>query len=252
MSHKTPSSLLSAEVLRGLHSLWSHALMALLRRDTIATSTMNDTELAQELQRVSRLALGSAIAAPYGFVILSAPSGGGKGTIGKELQTHGFSRLPRVTTRAPRPGEVDGIDYIFLSRKRFTALADAGAFLQTAETHEELRGTLREEFRRLVRSEKPFYVEGSLGGYEQFLSHEEVRAAHPLSVFLLPPSFDVLAQRLGARSDDDMTPREFEGRLNKAIEHLRRANDLPYDVFYVNDIIPDVTGRILADFNPRR
>ena len=134
-------------------------------------------------------------------VILSAPSGGGKTTIAREL----LRRRPDVgysvscTTRPARGEEVHGGDYFFLSREEFVARRERGEFAESAEVHGNLYGTLRTEVRRVLDGGKHVIMDIDVQGAAQFAR------AFPESVlvFLIPPSAEVLRRRLSGRMTED-------------------------------------------------
>jgi guanylate kinase len=134
-------------------------------------------------------------------VILSSPSGGGKTTIRKELLAIrpdlGYS--VSATTRLPRQAEIEGRDYYFLSTGEFTDRRDRGEFAESAEVHGRMYGTLRREVDRVLQSGRFVILDIDVQGAEQFVK------AYPesVSIFLLPPSADVLLARLRARKTED-------------------------------------------------
>jgi len=162
-------------------------------------------------------------------VILSAPSGGGKTTIARML----LSRRPDLgysvscTTRAPRTGEVQGRDYYFMSRAEFIAQREQEAFAESAEVHGNLYGTLREEVQRVMRGGKHVVMDIDVQGAVQFIR------AFPLSVtiFILPPSAEVLLERLRGRNTE--TPAQLAARLQSALQELQRVDEYEYVV--IND-----------------
>jgi guanylate kinase len=162
-------------------------------------------------------------------VILSAPSGGGKTTIARkllDLRTDiGYS--VSCTTRTPRPGEVDGTDYYFLSRDEFLARRAAGDFAESAEVHGNLYGTLRSEVSRVLGTGRHIVMDIDVQGARQF------RIAFPRSVtiFVLPPSGDVLLDRLRNRKTE--SPQQLAARLDSALQELRAVEEYEYVV--VND-----------------
>ena len=159
-------------------------------------------------------------------VILSAPSGGGKTTIARELlrlrRDVGYS--VSCTTRLPRAGEVDGKDYHFLSRGEFETRRDAGEFAEWAEVHGRLYGTLRREVERVLESGRHCIMDIDVQGAKQFAG------AFPESVlvFVLPPSAEVLLARLTARKTEDR--RALAMRLQGAREELRSVRMYHYVV----------------------
>jgi guanylate kinase len=159
-------------------------------------------------------------------VILSAPSGGGKTTIARML----LSRRPDLgysvscTTRAPREGEVAGRDYYFMSRAEFIAKREQGAFAESAEVHGNLYGTLRDEVERVMRSGRHVVMDIDVQGAVQFVR------AFPLSVtiFILPPSAEVLLERLRGRKTE--SPAQLAARLQSALQELQQVDEYEYVV----------------------
>jgi guanylate kinase len=159
-------------------------------------------------------------------VILSAPSGGGKTTIARML----LGRRPDLgysvscTTRAPREGEVAGRDYYFMSRAEFIAKREQGAFAESAEVHGNLYGTLRDEVERVMRSGRHVVMDIDVQGAVQFVR------AFPLSVtiFILPPSAEVLLERLRGRKTE--SPAQLAARLQSALQELQQVDEYEYVV----------------------
>lgn len=173
-------------------------------------------------------------------VILSAPSGGGKTTIARHLMERrsdvGYS--VSCTTRPPRAGEVDGRDYHFLATGEFIAARERGEFAESAEVHGRLYGTLRREVRRVLGSGKHVIMDIDVQGAEQF-----VRAfPDSVTIFLLPPSGEVLLQRLTARKTEDAA--SLRQRLESAMHELRQVRHYQYVV--VNDELDGAIGRVSA------
>jgi guanylate kinase len=162
-------------------------------------------------------------------VILSAPSGGGKTTIARALLSRrrdvGYS--VSCTTRAPRPGEVDGRDYYFLSRREFLARQERGDFAESAEVHGNLYGTLRSEVDRVLASGHHVIMDIDVQGATHF-----TRAfPQTVSIFVLPPSGEVLLDRLRGR--DTETSAQLVARLQSALQELQAVDEYEYVV--VND-----------------
>jgi guanylate kinase len=134
-------------------------------------------------------------------VILSAPSGGGKTSIARRLLDRradvGYS--VSCTTRPPRPGEVAGRDYHFLAPEAFRAAVAAGEFAEWAEVHGHLYGTLRSEVERVLASGRHVLMDIDVQGARQFAE----TFPDAVLVFVLPPSGEVLRQRLAARGSED-------------------------------------------------
>lgn len=162
-------------------------------------------------------------------VILSAPSGSGKTTIARALlerrEDVGYS--VSCTTRAPRAGELDGRDYYFLSRREFLERQGREEFAESAEVHGNLYGTLQVEVRRVLGGGKHVMMDIDVQGARQF------RRAfpHSVAVFVLPPSGEVLLQRL--RERDTETGSQLVSRLQSALQELQAVDEYQYVV--VND-----------------
>jgi guanylate kinase len=162
-------------------------------------------------------------------VILSAPSGGGKTTIARMLLERrsdlGYS--VSCTTRGPRPSEVHGRDYYFMSRAEFLDKREQGAFAESAEVHGNLYGTLKAEVDRVVAAGRHVVMDIDVQGAVQFMR------AFPQSVtiFILPPSAEVLLDRLRSRQTE--SPAQLAARLQSALQELQQVGEYEYVV--VND-----------------
>jgi guanylate kinase len=162
-------------------------------------------------------------------MILSAPSGGGKTTIARAV----LARRPDLgysvscTTRAPRPNEQHGRDYYFMTRGEFLAERERGAFAESAEVHGNLYGTLRSEVERVLATGRHVVMDIDPQGARQF-----VRAfPQTVTIFILPPSAEVLLDRLRARKTEN--PVELAARLTSALQELQAVDEYQYVV--VND-----------------
>jgi len=162
-------------------------------------------------------------------VILSAPSGGGKTTIARMLlgKRPDLGYSVSCTTRAPRPGEVAGRDYYFMSRAEFIAKREQGTFAESAEVHGNLYGTLKAEVERVIGSGRHVVMDIDVQGAVQFVR------AFPLAVtiFILPPSAEVLLERLRGRKTE--SPAQLAARLQSALQELQQVDEYEYVV--VND-----------------
>jgi guanylate kinase len=163
-------------------------------------------------------------------IILSAPSGGGKTTIARRLLEErpddlGYSIS--CTTRHPRPAEKQDIDYHFLSREEFQAHVKAGDFAEWAEVHGNLYGTLKSSISSVLKSRRHVILDIDVQGAKQL--RKEYGDA--VTVFVLPPSAEVLLERLKKRKTE--SPQELAARLNSALQELRAVEEYEYVV--VND-----------------
>jgi guanylate kinase len=165
------------------------------------------------------------------LVVISAPSGGGKTTLCQQLlaSRRGMKRAITCTTRAPRPGEVDGVDYYFLSPEKFVLLVGQGAFLEHAQVHGNRYGTLRAEVLEKVRRGEDVLlnidVQGAASVRDQARLDPELAKAL-VTVFLTPPSLAVLEHRLKKRGTD--APEVIERRLGAAKKELSHWRDFDY------------------------
>ncbi|MGH7667909.1 MAG: guanylate kinase [Gemmatimonadaceae bacterium] len=171
-------------------------------------------------------------------VILSAPSGGGKTTIARALLARrmdlGYS--VSCTTRPPRAGERAGRDYYFLARRDFIDRQERGAFAESAEVHGNLYGTLRVEVDRVLDSGRHVIMDIDVQGALQF------RRAFPqsVSVFVLPPSGEVLLHRLRERNTENGA--QVVARLQSALQELQAVDEYQYVV--VNDDLEEAVGLV--------
>jgi guanylate kinase len=174
------------------------------------------------------------------LLVLSSPSGGGKTTISKRLLATrsdvGYSIS--ATTRAPRAGERDGVDYHFLSRDAFERRRDAGDFAEWAEYNGQLYGTLGRELERVASDGKHAVLDIDVEGARQ------LRRSVPdgVHVFVLPPSAEVLALRLKGRNSEP--PEQVRRRLEHAATELAAAGE--YDYIVVNDDLDAAVRQVEA------
>jgi guanylate kinase len=175
-------------------------------------------------------------------VVLSGPSAVGKSTVVRCLR----ERIPNLhfsvsaTTRAPRPGEVDGVDYHFVSPARFQELIDEGALLEWAEIHGGLHrsGTLAEPVRAAAASGHPVLIEVDLAGARA------VKKAMPeaIAVFLAPPSWEDLEARLVGRGTE--SAEVIQRRLDTARIELAAQDD--FDEVVVNSRLESACAELVS------
>jgi guanylate kinase len=161
--------------------------------------------------------------------ILSAPSGAGKTTIFKVAlkEIEGLEASISLTTRPPREGETDGLDYHFVSEEEFKQREAAGAFAELARVFDSCYGTPRAPLDRAITSERDILLDIDVQGATQ------IRAAYPrdsVTIFVLPPSFAELEGRLRGRGTE--SPAAIAHRLRRAHEE---ASAYPaYDYLLIN------------------
>jgi guanylate kinase len=163
------------------------------------------------------------------LIVLTGPSGVGKGTLMNAI----LQRYPELhysvsaTTRSPRPGEVNGKNYHFITRSEFEKLVTQGEFLEWAEFAGNFYGTPREAVLNHIQSGKLVVLEIELEGARQ------IRHTFPsaLSIFILPPSFAELEKRIRGRGQD--TEEAISRRLNRAEEEIAAADE--FDLQIIND-----------------
>jgi guanylate kinase len=174
------------------------------------------------------------------LLVLSAPSGGGKTSIAKKLlqvrKDLGYS--VSATTRATRNGERDGQDYHFLSREEFERRRDQGEFLEWAEYGAQLYGTLKREIDRIFGEGRHAVLDIEVEGARQ------IRRNFPnsLQVFVLPPSAEVLVERLKRRNTEN--PELLRKRLTHASEELAAVAE--YDYAVVNEDLDTAVHQVSA------
>jgi guanylate kinase len=178
--------------------------------------------------------------------VVSSPSGGGKGTIIRHVLAvvKNLRYSVSYTTRAPRLGEVDGREYFFVNRETFEAMVAAGEFLEWACVHGNLYGTSKEQV-----------IEETAAGSDLILEVDVQGAASvrqllmdSVSIFILPPSYEVLRQRLIARGTDSLE--ELELRLRNAPEELKQYS--AFDYVIINDEIERAVGQLASIIEAER
>lgn len=163
------------------------------------------------------------------LLIISGPSGAGKGTLCKMLLENdkSFAFSCSVTTREARPGEVDGVDYRFIDEAEFHRMIVENELLEHATVHGHLYGTPRREIDTLLSQHQNVLLDIDSQGAMSVMQ----KASDYVSVFVIAPSFEELRKRLEKRNAE--RPAEIERRLNNAYGEFRKV-DL-YDYVVVND-----------------
>ncbi|HEV8429672.1 MAG TPA: guanylate kinase [Pyrinomonadaceae bacterium] len=172
--------------------------------------------------------------------VVSSPSGGGKGTIIRHVLAcvENLSYSVSYTTRAPRLSEVDGREYFFVARQTFEEMVAAGEFLESACVHGHFYGTSKQQI-----------IEETGAGVDIILEVDVQGAASvrqllmdSVSIFILPPSYEILRQRLIARGTD--SPEELEVRLRNAPLELKQYS--AFDYVIINDEIERAAGQLAS------
>lgn len=174
------------------------------------------------------------------FFVLSGPSGSGKGTVLQEVLRKSDRIVYSVsaTSRSPRAGEVDGINYYFKSREEFETLIKADAFIEYTETYGNYYGTLKSEVEKAIVNGKNIILEIDPVGARN------VRAHYPDAVlmFLVAPDLDILSSRLSGRGSENAET--FKIRHDAALSEMENAT--LYDYVVVNDFVERAADDILA------
>lgn len=174
------------------------------------------------------------------FFVLSGPSGSGKGTVLQEVLRKSDRIVYSVsaTSRSPRAGEVDGVNYYFKSREEFETLIKADAFIEYTETYGNYYGTLKSEVEKAIVNGKNIILEIDPVGARN------VRAHYPDAVlmFLVAPDLEVLSSRLSGRGSE--SAETFKIRHDAALSEMENAT--LYDYVVVNDFVERAADDILA------
>jgi len=173
-------------------------------------------------------------------LVLSAPSGAGKSTLVGRLRAEfpGFAYSISCTTRAPRPGEEDGVHYHFLTREEFLRRRGEGFFAEWAEVHGNFYGTPKAPVEKLLRDGRDVLFDIDVQGAMQ------LRNVFPQAVyvFILPPSREVLETRLRGRGTD--SEEVIARRMRNALGELRMAGR--FDFLIVNDDLEEAADELRA------
>ncbi len=170
------------------------------------------------------------------IAVISGPAGSGKSTIADNLinQSKNISRAITATTREPRKGEVDGIDYLFMSKEEFSNDLDAGKFIEYNEFNSNFYGTPRKILEDQVAKGKTVLLVIDVNGAAAI--KKEFPTA--VSIFILPPTEEVLKERLSSRGTED--EKAIKARLAIAKYEIKKISD--YDYLVINDDIKDAVA----------
>ncbi len=170
--------------------------------------------------------------------IVSAPSGTGKTTVVERLveSTPNLAMSRSYTSRSMRGGECDGVDYTFVTRERFESMAAAGEFLEWADVFGNLYGTCAADTDKILAGGTDLVLVIDVQGARQVRS----RGLPATTVFVMPPSFQILEQRLRGRSKDPEPA--IQRRLGVAREEVAAFSE--YDYLVVNDELDSAVNRL--------
>lgn len=190
--------------------------------------------MKKELSRLTNKTVNKGV-----LIVFTGASGVGKGTVMKKILAADPNNWLSVsmTTRAPRAGEVAGVDYNYVSVEEFKSMMAEDAFLESACYCKNYYGSPKAPVEENLKNGKNVFLEIEVQGFEQ------VRELYPdcLSIFLLPPSIEVLEQRLRGRGTEK--EEVIQDRLNTALREISRSNEYKYNV--VNDDIDRAVEEIL-------
>ncbi|MFW6358661.1 MAG: guanylate kinase [Chroococcales cyanobacterium] len=174
------------------------------------------------------------------LIVLTGPSGVGKGTLVKRLVSESPELYLSIsaTTRPPRPGEIHGADYTFLSRQQFEDMIAKGQFLEWAEYAGNYYGTPKSAVAEKISQGKSVLLEIEVIGARQVKTH----FPDALLIFILPPSMEELERRLRGRGKD--SPEVISRRLERAKEEIAVADE--FDLSLVNDDLETALEQIRA------
>lgn len=175
------------------------------------------------------------------LIVISGPSGVGKGTVRKALfarSGHDLDYSVSMTTRAPREGEVDGVDYYFVTKEEFLKQIDNGNLLEHAEFVGNMYGTPKDKVEEKLELGHEVVLEIEVNGALQV--REKMKDA--VFIFIAPPTFIALENRLLSRGTEDEAI--IKERLEKAKREIKLASF--YDYIVINDEVSNAADRIMA------
>jgi guanylate kinase len=174
------------------------------------------------------------------LIIISSPSGGGKGTLIREIlgtvSDIGYS--VSYTTRERREGEVHGRDYFFVSPQEFQIKLDAGDFLEHANVHANMYGTSMAQVEAITADGTDVILEIDVQGAAEVRR----KMPHAVAIFILPPSFEVLKARLTARATENRD--DLELRLSNSFSEVMQYKNFDYVI--INDLLPVASDSLAA------
>jgi len=178
------------------------------------------------------------------MIVLSSPSGAGKTTLARKLKKNNsdFHISISYTTRKPRPNEIDGKDYHFVTKEEFKKLIESQSFYEHATIFENYYGTLREPVINLLTKGKIILFDIDWQGTQQL---KKVINLPLVTFFIIPPNIESLKDRLLQRNQDNK--KSVEQRMGKFKEEISHWDE--YDYVVVNDNLESCYNRILKTIN---
>lgn len=176
------------------------------------------------------------------LIVISGPSGSGKGTIIKEILNKNKNLVYSVsyTTRPKRKGEIDGKDYFFINKEEFEKLIEKGFFIEWAKVYNFFYGTSKDFVIENLKKGKDIILEIEIQGARKI--REIFDKKDTIFIFIAPPNFEELKRRILERKRGE-SKEEIEKRLNFAIEELEESKN--YDYVVINDSIDRAVNEIL-------
>ncbi len=173
------------------------------------------------------------------LVVISGPSGAGKGSIYRNvIERTGMQRSVSVTTRKPRPGEVDGVDYYFRTEEQYQQMIASGEFLETAAVYNNFYGTPKAPVFANLESGRDVLFEVDVHGAKSI----KTKYPEAVSIFIMTPDFATLADRLKNRGTESES--SLKTRLSSAKHELAKYELFDYIVF--NDDLELATERVIG------
>lgn len=176
------------------------------------------------------------------LLVVSGPSGVGKDSVVKRLRQseHAFHFVVTMTDRPPRPGEVDGEDYCFVTTTAFEEMIDRGEFIEYAQVYDQYKGVPKVGAQRALESGQDVLMRLDVQGTATIRD----RVPGAVTVFVAPPSLDVLAERLRRRPGD--TPEQTEQRLRTALYEMERIDEFDYVIINREGELEETVAQVLA------
>lgn len=179
------------------------------------------------------------------LLVMSGPSGAGKGTLCAKLREEiELNYSISATTRAPRTGEVDGVNYFFMTKEEFQKKIETGGFLEWAEVYDNYYGTPIDYIKEVTQAGKDVMVEIDPQGAKQV----KLKMPEAVLIFIMPPSFKELEKRIRGRATEKEA--EIRKRLGNAINEIKTLS--VYDYVIVNDDLLEAVHDLRSIINSEK